>query len=190
MLTPEKILDAAEEVLRRFGPRKTTVVDVARLLEVSHGSVYRHFESKAALHSAITKRWLEQVTEPLIEIAQKKTQPKRRLREWFETLMDIKLQKAKDDPEMFASYSLLAQKLPEHIVFGHLAILIKQVESILIDGCDDGSFEIENCSTTAHSFFFATIRFHHPLHVNEWNNINIRDDFNHLFSLLERAIKK
>jgi AcrR family transcriptional regulator len=190
MLTPEKILDAAEEVLRRFGPRKTTVVDVARLLEVSHGTVYRHFESKAALHAAITKRWLEHVTAPLIEISQKKTKPKQRLREWFETLMKIKLQKAKDDPEMFASYSLLAQKLPEHIVFGHLAILIKQVEGILTEGCQDGSFEVESCSATAHSFFFATTRFHHPLHVNEWKNVNITEDFNHLFDLLERAIKK
>ena len=43
ILTPERILDAAEEVLRRFGPTKTTVVDVARALGVSHGSVYRHF---------------------------------------------------------------------------------------------------------------------------------------------------
>ena len=31
-LTPERILEAAEEVLRRFGPAKTTVVDVAKAL--------------------------------------------------------------------------------------------------------------------------------------------------------------
>lgn len=29
-LTPERILEAAEEVLRRFGPEKATVVYVAR----------------------------------------------------------------------------------------------------------------------------------------------------------------
>jgi len=38
-LTAEAILDAAEEALRRFGPAKTSVVDVARALDVSHGSV-------------------------------------------------------------------------------------------------------------------------------------------------------
>ena len=32
-LTAESILDTAEEVLRRFGPAKTTVVDVARALD-------------------------------------------------------------------------------------------------------------------------------------------------------------
>ena len=33
VLTPERILEATEEVLRRFGLAKATVVDVARALE-------------------------------------------------------------------------------------------------------------------------------------------------------------
>ena len=57
-LTAERILEAAEEVLRRYGPAKANVVDVARALGVSHGSVYRHFPSKAALRDAVTERWL------------------------------------------------------------------------------------------------------------------------------------
>ena len=64
-LTAETILDTAEDVLRRFGPAKATVVDVARALDVSHGSVYRHFPSKAALRDAVTERWLARVSEPL-----------------------------------------------------------------------------------------------------------------------------
>ena len=47
VLTPERILEATEDVLRRYGLTKATVVDVARALDVSHGSVYRHFPSKA-----------------------------------------------------------------------------------------------------------------------------------------------
>src|SRR5512144_414821 len=57
-LTRERILEAAEDVLRRFGPSKATVVDVARVLEVSHGSVYRHFPSKAALRDGVAELWL------------------------------------------------------------------------------------------------------------------------------------
>ena len=45
-LTPHRILDATEQVLRRYGPDKATVVDVARRLGVSHGSVYRHFRAR------------------------------------------------------------------------------------------------------------------------------------------------
>ena len=64
-LTAERILDATEEVLRRYGPAKATVVDVARALGVSHGSVYRHFRTKAALRDAVTERWLDRTTERL-----------------------------------------------------------------------------------------------------------------------------
>jgi AcrR family transcriptional regulator len=46
-LTKEKILEAAERVFRRFGPDKTSVVDMAKALGVSHGTLYRHFPSKA-----------------------------------------------------------------------------------------------------------------------------------------------
>ena len=65
VLTEERILDAAEDVLRRFGPAKATVVDVAKALGVSHGSVYRHFPTKVALRDAVARRWLARIAEPL-----------------------------------------------------------------------------------------------------------------------------
>ena len=64
-LTSDQIPEAAQDVLRRYGPAKTTVVDVARELGVSHGSAYRHFASKAALPDAIAERWLHSISEPL-----------------------------------------------------------------------------------------------------------------------------
>ncbi len=76
-LTADRILDAAEEVLTRYGPAKTTVVDVARALGVSHGSVYRHFASKAALRDAVTERWLARVSGPLARRSSPRT-PRRR----------------------------------------------------------------------------------------------------------------
>ena len=69
VLTQERILETAEDVLRRFGPAKATVVDVARALDVSHGSVYRHFPSKAALRDAVAERWLARISEPLQAVA-------------------------------------------------------------------------------------------------------------------------
>jgi AcrR family transcriptional regulator len=37
-LTRDRILATAEDVIRRFGPAKATVVDVARALGVSHAA--------------------------------------------------------------------------------------------------------------------------------------------------------
>ena len=70
VLTPERILEVTEDVLRRYGLAKATVVDVARALDVSHGSVYRHFPSKASLREAVAKRWLDRASAPLLEIAE------------------------------------------------------------------------------------------------------------------------
>src|SRR5215216_4645355 len=100
-LTPERILEVTEDVLRRFGLAKATVVDVARALDVSHGSVYRHFPSKASLRDAVAKRWLERVSAPLDEIAKEQGPPApARLERWLRALFAAKYTKVCDDPEM------------------------------------------------------------------------------------------
>ena len=58
-LTRERILDTAEDVIRRFGPAKATVSDVARALGVSHAAVYRHVATKAELRDLVVGRWVE-----------------------------------------------------------------------------------------------------------------------------------
>ena len=46
-------------------PDKVAVVDVARALGMSHANVYRFFDSKVALRSAIVERWLARIMAPL-----------------------------------------------------------------------------------------------------------------------------
>src|SRR5437867_13402029 len=100
-LTRERILDAAEDVLRRFGPAKATVVDVARALGVSHGSVYRHFPSKAALRESVAERWLDRVSAPLAAVVADDGPAVDRLRRWLDLLVATKRKKALDDPDLF-----------------------------------------------------------------------------------------
>jgi len=110
VLTPERILEVTEDVLRRFGLAKATVVDVARALDVSHGSVYRHFPSKASLREAVAKRWLDRVSVPLEQIAKDSGPAPARLERWLRTLCTDKQKKVCDDPEMFATYLALARE--------------------------------------------------------------------------------
>ena len=93
VLTPERILEVTEDVLRRFGLAKATVVDVARALDVSHGSVYRHFPSKASLREAVAKRWLDRVNAPLEKIAEVSGPAPARLERWLRTMIAIKHKK-------------------------------------------------------------------------------------------------
>src|SRR5260370_8707322 len=64
-LTRDRILATAEDVIRRFGPAKATVVDVARALGVSHAAVYRHVATKAQLRDLVVGRWVEATMPPL-----------------------------------------------------------------------------------------------------------------------------
>src|SRR5215216_752184 len=98
-LTAERILEAAEEVLRRHGPAKANVVDVARALGVSHGSVYRHFPSKQALREAVTRRWLEGFHGDLEAIDD--------VDGWLHALHAAKKREALEEPELFATYQVL-----------------------------------------------------------------------------------
>ena len=68
---PTRILDATVELVRRHGPAKTTVSDIARALSMSHANVYRHFASKDALFEAAAQRWLVQIMVPLDQMAAK-----------------------------------------------------------------------------------------------------------------------
>ena len=132
-LTRERILEAAEDVLRRFGPAKATVVDVARVLNVSHGSVYRHFPSKAALRDAVAERWLARLSDPLVEIVNEDSPAPERLRRWFDHLMAVKRSRALDDPELFATYVELVGQSRE-VVKAHVDTLIRQITQSLALG--------------------------------------------------------
>ncbi|GAB2985746.1 TetR family transcriptional regulator [Streptomyces pseudoechinosporeus] len=189
ILTAERILEATEEVLRRHGPAKATVVDVARVLGVSHGSVYRHFRTKAALREAVTKRWLDRTTETLSGIlAEGERDPEARLREWFAALFAAKRRKAGDDPELFATYRVLAGENGE-AVGRHLADLTGQLTEIVRAGVDAGVFTTADPATTARALFHATGRFHDPAYAPEWEQPGIDAEFEAVMDLVLRGLR-
>src|SRR5260370_12229692 len=141
VLTPERILEVTEDVLRRFGLAKATVVDVARALDVSHGSVYRHFPSKASLRQAVAKRWLDRVNAPLQKIAEGAGPAPARLERWLRTMFAIKHKKVCDDPEMFATYLSLAQEACKGVE-AHKDGLVHQIAQVLSDGVKHGAFPV------------------------------------------------
>ncbi|MGW1995402.1 TetR family transcriptional regulator [Embleya sp. NPDC001921] len=166
-LTPEQILGAAEDVLRRFGPAKATVVDVARALGVSHGSVYRHFPSKQALREAVTRRWLDRTHDTLATVSATEGTAAERLSGWLVGLFTAKRAKASADPELFAAYMQLANQASAEIT-RHVDGLIEQLAGLVADGVADGSFAPTDPHDTAVAIFNATDRFHDPVHAAEW----------------------
>jgi AcrR family transcriptional regulator len=164
--TRQRILDAAVELLRRHGPAKTSVVDVARALDMSHANVYRHFASKAALQDAVAERWLKAVSDPLQAIVDAPDDAAARLERWILALADVKRRKVLSDPELFATYHALAQEARQ-VTDAHVAELHAQVAAIIRAGMAQGVFKVTDAEAAARAVLNATLRFHHPHHVRE-----------------------
>ena len=186
-LTRERILDAAEDVLRRFGPGKATVIDVARVLGVSHGSVYRHFSSKAALRDAVLERWLGRVSTPLAVIVEEKGPAAQRLRRWLDALIAVKQQKVQGDPELFATYVALAAGARE-VIAAHVDLLAGQLSRIIADGVAQGEFTVADPTEAARAVIDATGRFHNPAHAAEWSDPGISAAFERVWALVLRGL--
>ncbi|MFO0691538.1 MAG: TetR/AcrR family transcriptional regulator [Myxococcota bacterium] len=63
----ERLLDAAEACLARFGLAKTTAEDVARAAGLSRATVYRQFGSRDALIAAVATREAERCASAAVE---------------------------------------------------------------------------------------------------------------------------
>ncbi|MFD5917086.1 TetR family transcriptional regulator [Kitasatospora sp. NPDC058201] len=182
-LTAEQILSATEDALRRFGPAKATVVDVARTLGVSHGSVYRFFPSKAALREAVTQRWLDQAHHDLQSVAAEAGPASERLHRWLVTLFAAKRKKALDDPQLFATYMTLVGE-NSSTVEAHVETLIRQIGQIVRDGVEAGELRDSGTGSTARAVFEATAHFHDPAYAGEWSDPAAQERFEALWGLV------
>lgn len=185
----ERILDAAEEVLRRHGVEKTNVVDIARALGMSHGNIYRHYPSKQALIDAVALRWLHAMLRPLEAITRNEgLSAAVRLSQWFDTLREMKRRKVLDDPELFRVYHHIVGQAPQ-IVEEHVAAIRSQVARIIADGMAAGEFSQElDPDKAAWAFLQATSPFHHPALILQAGDVSDADA-RAVFGLLLAGLK-
>lgn len=188
-LTRDKILDAAEDVLRRYGPGKATVLDVARALKVSHGSVYRHFADKAALRDAVVQRWLAGMDGPLEAIAAEDGPAPERLGRWLRELSAMKRRRLRDDPEFFAAYCVLAADA-RAVTEQHVAHLLALVTDMVREGIARGEFDAPDAEAAARGVLLAMAHFHHPAHAADWSRPELDIDayFDNVWAIVRRGL--
>ena len=187
-LTRDRIVSAAEDVLRRFGPAKATVVDVARALGVSHAAVYRHVATKAELRDLVVGRWAETTMPPLRAIAAKLGPAPERLRQLFDALIAVKRRRAAEDPELFAAYRTLAADA-QSVVTAHVEELVGLAAMVIRSGVKEGTFRAVDPVAAGRAVLFATSRFHHPAHATEWTDPGIDAAYNDVWQLLMNGMR-
>jgi AcrR family transcriptional regulator len=145
--------------------------------------VYRHFPSKAALREAVTRRWLGRALPRLALIADGAEPAAERLQAWLAAVFAAKREAVAEDPELFATYGLLAA---EHsgAAADHVADLLRQLVRIISE------FDVEDPETTARAVFEATTAFHHPAHATEWSRADTEMRFTEVCELILTALRR
>jgi len=186
-LTRDRIVATAEEVLRRFGPEKATVVDVARALGVSHAAVYRYVKTKAELRELVVQCWVDEMMPPLRALVARKGPAPKRLRQLFDTLISIKRRRAAADPELFTAYRSFSAEA-QCVAATHVEELVELGAAIIRSGIEEGTFRDVDPVAASQAILFATSRFHHPAHATEWTNPKLDSVYDDIWRLLMEGL--
>lgn len=184
-LDKETILNATEEVIRRFGPKKANISDVAKLLKVSHAALYRYYNGKTDLWNAVTERWLSYLHASSKDILKEDNPADIKLMHLLEDFAEVKRNSAIEDPEMFANYIKLAQSSMGVIEKG-IEEGISSIEEIIVQGIAEGIFFAESPHQDARAVYLATSVFMHP---NSFEDTDRKQKIESVINLLIRGLK-
>lgn len=184
-LDKEIILNATEEVIRRFGPDKANITDVAKSLKVSHAAIYRYYNGKTALWNAVTERWLTHIHASVSNILKEDSPADTKLCHYLEVGTEGKRLSAINDPEMFANYTKLARDSME-VIEKHIEDGINQIEKIIVQGITEGIFFTESSRQSAKSVYLATSVFNYP---NSFEDPDRKQNVESVVNLLLSGLK-
>jgi AcrR family transcriptional regulator len=160
--TRKLILETARTLLRRFGPDKMTVTDIARSLEMSHANVYRFFRNKSEILDALIDEWLARIEGFVETIAQRPVSAAERLEAVVLELHRKRRQKLLEDAEFYETYRRVVELRPDFAAKRREKIsnvFKKLVES----GIEAGEFKPIDAHEAAGVLKDATALFLHPL---------------------------
>ncbi|WP_411819787.1 TetR/AcrR family transcriptional regulator [Hyphococcus formosus] len=183
-LVKERMLLAAETLLTRHGPDKVTVTDIAAQCGMSQSNAYRYFPSKDSLMAALAVRWFAETENKLNRIAVSGGPADARLAAFLETQFAIKLATHDQDPDLFQSYLLLAQRNPDAVA-RHSAQLSDMITSLAVEMLSEKCVTSQETAELTRVFLDMTILIRDP-----WLIARFRDelDIDRARKIIEVAI--
>jgi len=161
----QKILEIASEHLRRFGPRRTTIVGIAEATGMSHANIYRYFPSKEALFEAVTALWLKPLEEQLRVIVQGQDPAYDKLERALTALQRVYREKRDADPILF---HLLCGAIESGggIARKHRNRVQSEIQAIVEEGIASGAFRIQDRRRAMALVFDLAHRFIQPVSIS------------------------
>ncbi len=162
--TRRLILETAKGLLRRYGPDKMTVMDIARSLDMSHANIYRFFRGKSEILDALIEEWLAKIEVFVESIAQRQASAAERIEAVVLELHRKRRQKLQEDAEFYEAFRRVIEMRPDFAAKRRekiLRVFVKLIES----GMASGEFSEVNAQETAVVLKDATSQFLHPFMI-------------------------
>jgi AcrR family transcriptional regulator len=160
----QRILDLACDHLRRFGPRRTTIVGIAEAAGMSHANVYRYFPSKEALFESVTSLWLKPLEQQLRVIVQGQDPAYDKLERALTALQRVYREKRDADPILFR---LLCDAIEKGagIARKHRNKVQSEIQAIVEEGIGSGAFRMQDRRRAMALVFDLAHRFIQPVSI-------------------------
>ena len=162
----QKLLELAAQHIRRYGPKKTTIVAIAEEAGMSHANIYRYFPSKHALVDAVIEQWLKPIEKDLKDIADSPDPARDKLERLTGAIFRAYRRKLEDDPELFDIF-VTATLHSKGLSRRHRNRIVTELRRMVEDGMASGSFAIADSRTGVLLILDGLSRFLNPVSVSQ-----------------------
>ncbi|MFK5915289.1 MAG: TetR/AcrR family transcriptional regulator [Woeseiaceae bacterium] len=138
----EKILNAAENRFRTYGYGKTTMAEIAGDIEMSTANLYRYFENKLSIGSAMAGRCFCEREIFLTEIVNREgLNEVERLETFVLEMLNFMHGQFSNEPRMAELVEVIITKCPD-LIQEKVTKDKQLIAMILKQGCDSGEFSV------------------------------------------------
>ena len=160
-----RILDAAEARFRTYGFGKTTMAEIASDIDMSTANLYRYFENKLAIGSAMAGRCFSERANILSEIVSRSgISESERLKFFVLAMLDYEHGQFSNEPKLLELVDVIVKKRPD-LVQCQVERDKSFIATILQQGCDSGEFGIEDIDEMSAYVLAAVVKFSSPFFI-------------------------
>jgi len=156
-----RIVVVAEKLFREIGYQKTTVADIAKVLRMSPANVYRFFDSKKSIISAVAQRLMGEVEEAAGAIAENPQPAAARLRELLTSVHEMNAERYVGDAKLHEMVAIAMEESWD-VCTAHMERITVTIGGVIADGAAKGEFHAPDVELAAMCACTAMMRFFHP----------------------------
>jgi AcrR family transcriptional regulator len=185
--TKEIILKTSQDLFGRFGLKKTTVDEIAKLARIGKGTIYHYFKTKEQIFAEIIDKESRYLQQKIHEAVQQAITPQGKLHAFVLT----RLRTIKD---LTNYYSAMTDDYLEHYLFIEKARQesfqeeLNLIKSILEEGTASKVFAVEDIGLTAFAIVTALKGLEYPWTVKT-SLADIEQSVNVLINVLFKGIE-